>query len=153
MFLIPPAFYRIPPRIRVKIGDYESKPDSVTTWALRASVALAFVLTGIDKFPAGPASYWVRTFDAIGFGQWFRYFTGIVEALGGLLFLWPAATTLGAAMLIVTMLGAMATQAFVFHHPLDSLFPAIYLAGIIAAVLKLRSGRRPGGRESRRSSS
>jgi uncharacterized membrane protein YphA (DoxX/SURF4 family) len=136
----------------VKLGDYESKPDSMTTWALRASVALAFVLTGIDKFPGG-TNYWVGTFDTIGFGQWFRYFTGSVEVLGGLLFLWPAATTIGAVMLVVTMLGAMATQAFVFHHPMDALFPGLYLAGVSAAFFKLRSDRRPVVRESRRSSS
>ena len=44
------------------------------------------------KLPADAASHWVRTFDAIGLGQWFRYATGIVEVAGGLLFLVPAAT-------------------------------------------------------------
>jgi len=133
----------------LKLGDYESRPDAVTNWALRVSVALAFVLTGTDKF----TDAWIKPFEVIGIGQWFRYFTGCMEIVGGLLFLLPAATTVGAAMLIVTMLGAMATQAFVFHHPLDALFPALYLAGVTVAFLKLRSGRRPAVRESRRSSS
>jgi uncharacterized membrane protein YphA (DoxX/SURF4 family) len=134
----------------VKLGGYESKPDLVGGWAIRASVALAFVLTGADKFNGAA---WIGTFDAIGFGPWFRYFTGGVEMLGGFLFLWPLATDVGAGMLVATMIGAMATQAFVFRHPLDALFPGLYLAGIVFAWLKLRSDRRPVGRESRRSTS
>ena len=132
----------------MKLGDYESRSDS-TSWALRVSVALAFVVAGTDKFGDG----WVKPFEVIGIGQWFRYFTGCMEIVGGLLFLVPMATTIGAAMLIVTMLGAMATQAFIFHHPMDALFPGLYLTGATVAFLKLRSGRRPAAPVSRRSSS
>jgi putative oxidoreductase len=131
------------------LANYESKPDSVTQWALRVSVAFAFVLTGADKFTAA----WVQPFEMIGIGQWFRYFTGGVEIVGGLLFLWPAATTVGALLLVATMVGAMVTQAVIFRHPLDALFPGLYLAGVTAAFLKLRSDRKPVSRESRRSSS
>jgi uncharacterized membrane protein YphA (DoxX/SURF4 family) len=133
----------------MKLGDYESKPDSMTAWALRVSVFLAFLAAGTDKFSAA----WIRPFDLIGLGQWFRYFTGCVEITGGLLFLLPPATTVGAAMLMATMVGAMVTQAFILHHPADALFPGLYLAGVTAAFLKLRSDRRPAAREFRRSSS
>src|SRR3954471_22158481 len=110
--------------------------DASTQWALRVSVALAFVLTGVDKFAQG--QQWAVTFNAIGFGQWFRYFTGCVEIIGGLLFLIPPLTTLGAGLLTATMIGAMATQAFVFRRPLYSLLPGLYLAGVVVAYLKLR---------------
>jgi putative oxidoreductase len=131
------------------LGDFERKPDRTITWALRVSVALAFVVTGTDKFSAG----WVRPFEIIGLGQWFRYFTGCVEILGGLLFLWPAATTIGGVMLIATMLGAMCTQVVIFRRPVDALFPGLYLAGVSVAFFKLRQDRRPAAPESRRSSS
>jgi len=117
----------------------QQSPDSATTWALRLSVAVVFFLVGIEKFDSSPTSYWVHVFEKIGFGQWFRYFTGIVEMLGGLLFLIPAATAIGAVLLIATMCGAMAVQAFVFKHPLDSIFPGAYLVGVALAFGKLRS--------------
>jgi putative oxidoreductase len=113
--------------------------DRTGAWALRICVAVVFALTGIEKLLPGAAQEWFRTFDAIGFGQWFRYFTGIVEAVGGLMFLVPASTTVGAALLAATMIGAMATQAFVLGHPVNIVLPGIYLAGVVVAFLKLRA--------------
>lgn len=122
-----------------KHGSY----DSTTNWALRLSVAVVFVLTGIDKFSAAE-SHWIHVFDAIGFGQWFRYFTGVVEVVGGLLFLVPSATAIGAALLVATMVGAMMVQVLVFRHPADSIFPGAYLVGVAIAFAKLRSTQRRG---------
>ena len=84
--------------------------DPATEWAIRISVAVVFVLTGLDKFLPTSSTYWIHVFGLIGLGQWFRYFTGIVEILGGLLFLVPIATLGGAGILVVTMLGAMVVQ-------------------------------------------
>lgn len=81
--------------------------EAATGWAVRVGVAFVFVLVGLEKVQAASAPSWIQIFDAIGFGQWFRYFTAIVECLGGLLFLIPAATTIGAAMLASAMVGAM----------------------------------------------
>jgi len=119
----------------------QKKSDPATSWALRISVAVVFCLVGFEKFSSNPASYWVHVFDAIGLGQRFRYFTGIVEMVGGLLFLIPAATTIGAAMLIATMCGAMIVHLFVFRHPDDSIFPGLYLIGIDLVFAKLRGMR------------
>ena len=113
--------------------------DPATVWAIRISVALVFFLTGLDKFLPGSSTYWIHVFDLIGLGQWFRYFTGIVEMIGGLLFLIPIGTKVGAAILATTMVGAMIVQAAVLKHPLDSIFPAMYLAGVVIAFLKLRA--------------
>jgi uncharacterized membrane protein YphA (DoxX/SURF4 family) len=135
---------RLPHTVVTSMTYDPDRADPATNVALRLSVAVAFVLTGADKFPADAASHWVRTFDAIGLGQWFRYATGVVEVVGGLLFLVPATTTLGAGLLVATMLGAMGVQAFVFGRPADSLFPAVYLAGVVLAYLKLRAMRRAG---------
>ena len=122
--------------------DDRNQIDVATGWALRIGVALVFTLTGLEKFSTAPTSYWVHTFDAIGLGAWFRYFTGAVEVLGGLLFLVPRATIAGAALLAATMLGAMVTHVVVFHRPGDALFPAAYLAGVALAFAKLRRDRR-----------
>ena len=115
--------------------------DPATEWAIRISVAVVFELTGLDKFLPTSSTYWIHVFGLIGLGQWFRYFTGIVEILGGLLFLVPIATIGGAAILVVTMLGAMVVQAAVLKHPADSIFPALYLFGVVLAFGKLRRAR------------
>lgn len=73
-------------------------------WALRLLLALAFVVAGVDKF-TGPM--WVRVFSDIGLGQWFRYFTGVVELLGGCLLLLPRATVVAVPLLVCTMAGAI----------------------------------------------
>ena len=39
-------------------------------------LAAVFLFEGIDKF--SERRLWLRIFDEIGFGQWFRYFTGVV---------------------------------------------------------------------------
>ena len=101
-------------------------------------MAVVFVLTGVDKFLPRSSTYWISVFDSIGLGQWFRYFTGIIEMVGGVLFLIPVATTAGAAILATTMVGAMVVQATVLKHPENAVFPGIYLVGVIIAFLKLR---------------
>ncbi len=116
----------------------EGDSTSATRLALRISVALVFAGTGLEKFSSDPTSYWVHVFADIGLGQWFRYFTGVVETLGGLLFLIPRATTLGAALLVASMVGAMVVHIAVFKHPADSLFPGLYLVGVVIAYAKLR---------------
>jgi putative oxidoreductase len=128
----------------------ESGTESATRWALRISVALVFAGTGLEKFSSDPTSYWVHVFSDIGLGQWFRYFTGVVEALGGLLFLIPRATPVGAFLLVSSMVGAMAVHIAVFEHPADSLFPGLYLAGVLIAYAKLRGATWRAGSESRR---
>ena len=45
-------------------------------WGVRVLLALAFGAAGAAKL-AG-AQQMVQVFDAIGFGQWFRYLTGLV---------------------------------------------------------------------------
>ena len=128
------------PHCSVMLRD-QSDSISPTRLALRISVALVFAGTGLEKFSSDPTSYWVHVFADIGLGQWFRIFTGVVETLGGLLFLVPLTTTAGAVLLIASMVGAMAVHVFVFRHPTDSLFPGVYLAGVVLAYATLRRRR------------
>jgi hypothetical protein len=62
-------------------------PNAIGDWCLRGGIALAFVAFGWEKFSTN--GHWVKLFQQIGIGQWFRYFTGVVEILGGLLVLIP----------------------------------------------------------------
>jgi putative oxidoreductase len=103
----------------------------VAIWTLRIILALAFLFFGLIKFPAGDGSLWVHIFNLIGIGQWFRYFTGAVEAVGGLMLLVPRATPIAVALLAPTMVGALLT-----HVLLVGLQPAsVVVLILLAAVL------------------
>lgn len=59
-------------------------------WIARIFLAAVFIYVGAIKLP-DDAGMWVRLFDRIGIGQWFRYVTGMVEVAVGVLMLWPRA--------------------------------------------------------------
>jgi uncharacterized membrane protein YphA (DoxX/SURF4 family) len=80
-----------------------SERNPLSDWILRIGVGVCFLLIGWGKFQGG--TEWVEMFQQIGMGQWFRYFTGVVEALGGLLVLIPISATAGFALLAVTITG------------------------------------------------
>jgi len=98
-------------------------------WGVRILLALAFGAAGASKLAGVPQM--VQVFDAIGFGQWFRYVTGVVEVGGALLLLVPATGFFGGLLLAVTMACAVATHlVLIGGNPA----PAIVLALLSAFV-------------------
>ena len=98
-------------------------------WVVRICVALVFLLFGMEKL-AG--SGWVKLFADIGFGQWFRYFTGIVQVTGATLYAIPRTARAGMAILACTMLGAIGVHLFVLPTGLaGTLIPAILLGVVV----------------------
>ena len=77
-------------------------------WVLRILLALIFLYEGLDKFSS--SRLWAMVFSPIGFGDWFRYATGAIEAVGALLLLIPRATTIAVILLTCTMMGAIVTH-------------------------------------------
>ena len=77
-------------------------------WALKALVAAVFLLAAGAQLSAQPMM--VSEFQALGFGQGFRIFTGVVELVGGLLLLWPGTAFFGALVLLGVCVGAFAVQ-------------------------------------------
>ncbi len=77
-------------------------------WGLRILLAVAFGMAGAAKLAGVPQM--VQVFDAIGFGQWFRYVTGLVELAGVVLLLVPATGFFGGLLLAATMVCAIATH-------------------------------------------
>jgi uncharacterized membrane protein YphA (DoxX/SURF4 family) len=104
----------------------------LSDWMFRGAIALIFVLAGAEKFSSDPQSSWVRLFQLIGVGQWFRYVTGAVEVLGGVLVMMPWTVTAGLALLACTMAAAALIVLFVIGRPADSVFPAIFFIGLAA---------------------
>ena len=103
-------------------------------WAVRVLLALAFGAAGAAKLAGVPMM--VQVFDAIGFGQWFRYVTGVVEILGVVMLLLPTTAFFGALWLTATMAGAVATHLILIG---GSPLPALVL-GLLSAFVawKLR---------------
>ena len=96
-----------------------SRPRALAVGALRHLPAIAlgvlFIFIGSGKFEG--RGVWVRIFEQIGLGQWFRIFTGVVQVTGGLLMLPRRTRTIGAALLGCTMLGAAIVDIVVIGSP------------------------------------
>ena len=106
--------------------------DKIGDWVLRVGVALAFVAFGVEKFPSDPNGQWVKFFNQVGVGQWFRYFTGTVEVVGGALVLFPVTARVGLAILATTMAVASAIHVFVIHQPANTIITGGLCLGLAA---------------------
>ena len=106
--------------------------NQIADWVLRGAIAFAFVLFGLEKFPSAPGTEWVQLFGQIGLGQWFRYFTGIVEIFGGVLVLIPWTARVGLAILAATMASAALILDFVIGRPMDSIISTGFFVGLAA---------------------
>jgi len=99
---------------------------------LRALLSLAFLGAGGAKL-AG-AEMMIASFDQLGFGQGFRYVTGLIEIVGVILLWLPGRQVLGAALLGATMVGAVLAHLLILG---PSAFPAVVLGLICSAVIYL----------------
>lgn len=103
-------------------------------WGVRILLAVAFGAAGASKLAGVPQM--VQVFDAIGFGQWFRYLTGLVEIGGALLLLVPATGFLGGLLLAATMVCAVATHlVLIGGNPAPAVVLAL-LSGFVAWRLR-----------------
>jgi hypothetical protein len=93
-------------------------------------------MAGKEKFPT-LHNQWVEIFQRIGFGQWFRYFTGWVEIAGGLFYFLPWTCPVGALLLACAMIGAMTADIFVLHSVGASIIPALLLFAVIAIASRV----------------
>jgi putative oxidoreductase len=103
-------------------------------WGVRILLAVAFGAAGTSKLAGVPQM--VQVFDAIGFGQWFRYLTGLVEIGGALLLLVPATGFLCGLLLAATMVCAVATHlVLIGGNPAPAVVLAL-LSGFVAWRLR-----------------
>ncbi|QIZ50523.1 DoxX family protein [Dickeya zeae] len=111
----------------------KSRKTRITSWMLQLLAAAAFIAAGSAKLAAIPMM--VDLFDKIGFGQWLRIFTGIVEITGGLALLIPATAAYGGVVLACTMaVGVMTHLLIIGGNPA----PAIMLLIMTASIAYLR---------------
>src|SRR5438477_12845001 len=117
--------------VSVALGEVArpTKGLNIALWILQILAAATFFLAGGSKL-AGVAPM-VEMFDKIGLGQWFRYLTGGLEVTGAILLLIPTTVVLGGVLLVMTMVGAIATHLFVLG---GSPAPAIVLFVMVGTV-------------------
>ena len=97
---------------------------------LRFALAAVFAWVGILKFDE--QSLYVNIFEDIGFGTWFRYLTGVMEAGGALLLLNSRTAGVGFIVLGTTMVGAIA-----FWISRQNPFAAVVPAALLLATAGL----------------
>ena len=107
-----------------------SRLKTVALWVLKIALAALFVLTAWAKLYGVPSM--VEIFEKVGLGQWFRYFTGVLELLGAALLLWPGTAAFGALLLTVVCVGAFFSQLFILH---EDVIHVVVLAAILAAIV------------------
>jgi uncharacterized membrane protein YphA (DoxX/SURF4 family) len=115
-----------------------SKPATALSWLLQVGLAAMFLFAGSKKLMADPMM--VGAFDTVGFGQWFRVLTGVLEVGGGIALLVPRLAASAAAMLAVVMVGATIAHLTVLG---GSPAMALALLGGCLAIAWLRRGSLP----------
>jgi putative oxidoreductase len=109
---------------------------------LEFGLGLIFIVAGIVKMYGIP--FMVELFASLGFGQWLRYLTALIELSGGALLLSGRLQYLAALALAVIMVGATDASIVVFDR--SPIPPALTLV----ALLALAWMRRPFGVADRR---
>ena len=99
-------------------------------WLLKFLLAALFIFTGGAKLAGLPAM--VDAFERVGFGQWFRYFTALLELGGAALLLWPSTTAFGALLLTIVSVGAFLAQLLVLH---EDIIHAIAMTLVLGAIV------------------
>ncbi len=95
-------------------------------WGARFVLSLIFLAAAGAKFAGVPQI--VDLFTQIGFGQWFRYLTGALEAGGAILLLIPATRQLGATLIVAIMAGAVITNIALGLKPMGAV--VLFLAAV-----------------------
>ena len=115
------------------------KALTAAIWIVRVLLFAVFLLQGLDKFGSRPL--WTQIFEQIGWGQWFRYFTGIVETAGAVAMLIPRLTPLAVVLLGSAMVGALLTHVLVVGVGPQSVIVTVLLGLILVIGWNWRSSR------------
>ncbi|SDM10841.1 DoxX-like family protein [Nonomuraea maritima] len=103
---------------------------NIALWVLQIAVAGYFLMSAMAKFTnVEPAA---STFEAIGFGDWFRHLTGVLEVAGAVALVVPPLAGLAGLALAVLMVFATLTEAFVSKGGVVTPLVLLVLCALIA---------------------
>jgi putative oxidoreductase len=110
------------------------KARLITLWILSGLAALAFLGAGGGKLAGAVAM--VELFDKVGLGQWFRYFTGLLEVAGAIGLLISRYAFYAAILLAIVMVGAIIAHLTVLGTSPAAPVVLLVLSGTIAWLRK-----------------
>jgi putative oxidoreductase len=117
---------------------YTGRPISVAVdvlmWTTQVLLAAYFVYSASLLF----GDDLVGKFAEIGFGQWLRYVTGVLELAGAIALVIPFLCGLAGVGLAGVMAGAVGTELFLLANG-DALLPAV-LGGLAVVIAVARWG-------------
>lgn len=115
-----------------------SRAANITLWILQGLLCAGFLIAGGMKLASHPMQ--VENFDKIGLGQWFRYFTGVIEIACAITVLVPRLAWIAASLLVGVMIGALTA-----HLTKLGIDPGVAAPPILAIMaFTVARGRRPG---------
>ena len=82
-----------------------SRPWLITSWLVRAVVAVILLQTLFFKFTGAPESVYI--FKTVGQEPWGRYGSGVVELIAAILLFVPSLVPVGAGLALGVMSGAI----------------------------------------------
>ncbi len=109
--------------------------SNILAWMLTIVLAIAFLFAGGVKLANNPQM--VQEFAQVGLGQWFRYFTGLLEVSGAIGLLIPRVRHWAALQIATVMVGATIANLTVLHTPQLAILTGILL-GLALALAWLR---------------
>lgn len=113
-------------------SETTGKVRFVVTWFLRVLLGIAFLGIGIEKLKGTMGT--IPFFDAIGWGQWFRYATGALDIAGVLLLFVPRRTSYGAFIITCSAgLGTIFCFTIARYNLYNPIFPLVMT--LLAATL------------------
>jgi len=138
---LPVSYWIYSTPMNMTIAERRARRIDAAVWILRVALASIFVIVGLVKIPGSIHPMWVRLFERIGFGQWFRYFTALVEIVGGMLMIVPSATMVSGLFLASTMVGALLVHISVIGVGVQTVVVGTLLSGISAVMWHHRGNR------------
>ena len=104
-----------------------AKGLNIALWVVQVGVAAMVLMAGANKLAGNEQM--VGMFQAIGFGQWFRYLTGALEVIGGVLLLVPRLAGVGGLLTTGVFVGAVGTHLFIIGGN-----PAVAIVLLVASL-------------------
>ena len=112
------------------ISASSSRGLTIVVWVLQVLTGCLFLFAGGSKL-FGVAEM-VSFFAQVGFGQWLRYFLGILEVGSAVALFFPRQAFYGALVLCVSLVGHIVIHAVVLHRPATFLMFLLALTSLIA---------------------
>jgi hypothetical protein len=120
--------------------------QAIVSWTLQLAVAGILLQTLFFKFTGAAESVYI--FSTLGAEPWGRIGSGVAELVAAILLLTPATTTIGAALALALMAGAIGSHLTVLGIDIQGDGGLLFALAIIvftasAAILVLRRGEIP----------